>query len=30
MSTATALLILAVWAAVFSGIGQYWTERRDA
>ena len=23
-------LILAVWAAVFAGLGRYWTERRDA
>ena len=30
MSTAAAILILAVWAAVFAGVGRYWTERRDA
>ena len=30
MSTAAAILILAAWAAVFAGLGRYWTERRDA
>jgi len=30
MSSATALLVLAGWAAVFSGAGRWWTVRRDA
>jgi hypothetical protein len=30
MSAAAAILILALWAAVFAEIGRYWTERRDA
>lgn len=30
MSSAAAVLILAVWAAVAAGVGRYWTERRDA
>jgi hypothetical protein len=30
MSTATAILVLALWAAVFAGAGRYWTKRRDA
>ena len=30
MSTAAAILILAVWAAIAAGIGRYWTQRRDA
>jgi hypothetical protein len=30
MSTAAALVILVVWAAVFARIGRFWTNRRDA
>jgi hypothetical protein len=30
MSTGTALLVLVVWAAVFSAAGRWWTQRRDA
>jgi len=30
MSTATALLVLVVWAAVFTTAGRFWTNRRDA
>jgi hypothetical protein len=30
MSTAAALVILVVWAAVFSRVGRFWTQRRDA
>ena len=30
MSTVTAILILAGWAAAAAGVGRYWTQRRDA
>lgn len=30
MSTATALLVLVIWAAVFTNVGRWWTVRRDA
>jgi hypothetical protein len=30
MSAATAVLVLVVWAALFSGAGRFWTIRRDA
>jgi len=30
MSTGTALLVLVIWAAVFSTAGRWWTNRRDA
>ena len=30
MSTATALLVLLVWAAIFLGAGRWWTNRVDA
>jgi hypothetical protein len=30
MSSITALLVLVVWALVFSGAGRWWTTRRDA
>jgi ABC-type transport system involved in multi-copper enzyme maturation permease subunit len=29
MSTATALLVILVWIAVFQRVGQWWTDRRD-
>ena len=30
MSTATALLVLLVWAAIFLWAGRWWTNRVDA
>jgi hypothetical protein len=30
MSTATALFVLVVWAAIFLGFGRWWTKRVDA
>lgn len=30
MSTATALVVLAVWCALFAAAGRFWTTRRDA
>jgi hypothetical protein len=30
MATATALIVLVAWAAVFLAAGRFWTERRDA
>jgi hypothetical protein len=30
MSTVTALLVLVIWAAVFTNVGRWWTVRRDA
>ena len=30
MSTTTALLVLVIWAAVFTNVGRWWTIRRDA
>ena len=30
MSTATALVVLLVWAAIFLGVGRWWTNRIDA
>ena len=30
MSTATAILVLVAWAAIFAQAGRFWTNRRDA